>query len=287
MAAWRKRHPNATLPEIVQLIGPPPGTRLATYSGTEDIVSHALHVTGRWEHVTLSNLLEVLNSAKSRGKRSVLMDVGANVGYFTIFAASLGHHVLAYEAFQSNVDLILLSVCLNPDLRRRVTVFHAALSDTRKECVLLSGPQNYGDGYLRCDGEDVPPGYEVRSKLTTARLDSMVPASVPRVDVMKLDIEGAELEALRGGAQFFRGSQAPRFLRTEFSAVPHMLGDRALPMLQLLFEMNYACRPADGATTDLIAPSQFQLFARKNQILDLWCTRPDTRPMPAETLQVL
>jgi FkbM family methyltransferase len=258
-----------------------PGTRLAIYPGGDDIVSNNVRATGRYDDVTLSNLLSVLTPAQSRHGQAVLMDIGANVGFFTIVAASLGHYVLAYEAFRSNVDLILLSVCLNPGLQRRVTVFHAALSDVPQECMLLSGPRNFGDGYLRCDGEVVPPGYALRSKLTTSRLDAMVPASVPRVDVMKIDIEGAELEALRGGAQLFKGYRAPQFIQTEFSAVPHMLGDRALPLLQLLFDMKYTCRLANDAHAAAIAPSDFQAFAKLEQLLDLWCTRHNVLPTQA------
>ena len=56
---------------------------------------------------------EELHSEKIGGsarKRGVFLDVGANVGWFSMVALNLGHEVIAFELLDSNVELICASL---------------------------------------------------------------------------------------------------------------------------------------------------------------------------------
>ena len=58
----------------------------------------------------------------------LVVDVGANLGYYGLLAAALGHEVQAFEALASNHHLILNSVDLN-EFHDRMTVHHLALAN--------------------------------------------------------------------------------------------------------------------------------------------------------------
>lgn len=51
------------------------------------------------------------------------MDVGANVGAYTLFAAAYGFSVLAFEPLHPNVLALRHSLCANPRLMERVFLF--------------------------------------------------------------------------------------------------------------------------------------------------------------------
>ncbi|HYF09655.1 MAG TPA: FkbM family methyltransferase [Acetobacteraceae bacterium] len=118
---------------------------------------------------------------------AVHVDVGANVGITAFRAARLvgeGGKVIAFEPDPNNAALFLRGVAANGF--RHVTLFPLALSDRRAVFSLQGG----SNGYL------VPPEW---SDLAIQAIpgDDMLDRE-PRVDLIKLDIEGHEPAALRG-----------------------------------------------------------------------------------------
>ena len=126
----------------------------------------------------------------------IVVDGGANCGIYTVAAAKLvgtsgvvfsfepGRR--AYSALQTNVQLNALA---------NVRFFHAALSDRPGTAVLYHHPQG-PNSFSLGPSEVVNPAFE---DVTVHSLDHCVPAElVPRVGLIKLDVEGAEELALRG-----------------------------------------------------------------------------------------
>ena len=91
----------------------------AASSGVRDIVSESISSNGSWERGDTEKLMsllphdEALHGEKIDGsarKKGVFLDVGANVGWFSMVALRLGHEVIAFEPFDSNVELICASL---------------------------------------------------------------------------------------------------------------------------------------------------------------------------------
>jgi FkbM family methyltransferase len=118
----------------------------------------------------------------------VVVDVGAFPGDFTLHASSLvgeSGKVIAIEAHPWNFALLKANVILN-DLRNVILV-NKAISD-REGKALLAGSGS-GAHLSRSEGVEV--------KTTT--LDKLLQdLGLARADVIKLDIEGAEVAALKG-----------------------------------------------------------------------------------------
>ena len=122
---------------------------------------------------------------------TVFADVGANIGYFTILAASLTRtgKVIAFEPNRDNCALIRMSLGANG--LHNVTLHPFAVSDAEAEFALdVSG----SNGALRepSSADDLI----VRSVV----FDECV-SEESRVDIIKMDIEGFEGRALRGMTQ--------------------------------------------------------------------------------------
>jgi FkbM family methyltransferase len=124
---------------------------------------------------------------------SVAFDIGANVGYHTLLLSKLAGtagHVYAFEPNSENCRLILLASEHNHVLN--ITLLPVALSDQRGWAYFSSHIGSNG-GFvsrqfvaLHGHGTVVP----------TFTLDEM---AMPKVDVIKVDVEGAEYKVLKGG----------------------------------------------------------------------------------------
>lgn len=124
------------------------------------------------------------------------VDGGANVGYFTLLladSAGLAGKVASFEANPQLSELLARTVNIN-GMDNRVQVFHNALGATVGETLNLFIPSRLmGSATL-----NAPPTADSRKvEVRTITLDAAL-QDWPRVDFIKLDIEGAEWQAWKG-----------------------------------------------------------------------------------------
>jgi FkbM family methyltransferase len=121
----------------------------------------------------------------------VFYDIGANVGYFSLLAAKLSApdgRVVAFEPLPRNIAFIQRHITLN-NLEERIKVIEAAVSDH-------SGSAWFDPDISTSKGHIADQG-QLEVKLVC--LDELVrTGEIPLPDVMKIDVEGAEAEVLRG-----------------------------------------------------------------------------------------
>jgi FkbM family methyltransferase len=133
------------------------------------------------------------------------IDVGAHIGFFTMqLAAAVGAsgRVYAFEPFAPNADLLERSVAENR-FDDRVVVRRAAVGAASGEATLTYAEEtlNSGGAYLLRDGT-APLTGNVRRRVPLVALDDL-PIRRP-VRLIKMDVEGAEPQALRGAARLLR-----------------------------------------------------------------------------------
>ena len=77
-----------------------PPTTVCLYDVFRDVyISHDLLETGVWEPLMTRDFLDVLSRDPSAG----VIDVGANIGFYSMLAASGGRHVVAVEPYRNSV----------------------------------------------------------------------------------------------------------------------------------------------------------------------------------------
>lgn len=119
-----------------------------------------------------------------------IIDAGANVGYATRWLADTypGATVIAIEPDRANVELLRRNVAG----RDNVTVLEAALGTEVGSIELFDvgeGPWSYRVGAAGADG-----GTSVREVPCVSIESLMADFGIDRIDYLKVDIEGAELE---------------------------------------------------------------------------------------------
>lgn len=144
-------------------------------------------------------LLSLLVDALSTG--DVFLDVGANTGFFAVPLAKLvgdDGHVLAFEPAADAVRR-LRSEARAQAVLSRISIYEMALGSDDSVLVLRADPddpQNWTKRSLFIDDGPVVGDVPVRS------LDGLVYSGaipLPRgIDAVKIDVEGGEIEVLRG-----------------------------------------------------------------------------------------
>ena len=167
------------------------GLTVYGYPGNE--ISRELFMTGHYEPNEFYFLSQVLRPGM------VFLDAGANMGLYTLFAARMvgeSGTVLAIEPSNRECDRLLKNVAANslPNVR----LLHMAVSDTSSQAQLLVAvEEKSGHNTLGALGHDAL--LRNNEAVRTEHLDEIVlQEGLPRVDLIKMDIEGAEFHALRG-----------------------------------------------------------------------------------------
>jgi FkbM family methyltransferase len=127
----------------------------------------------------------------------VVVDAGANIGYYTVLASRLvgpSGRVIAFEPDAGNFSLLWRNVVENGC--KNVEAYPYALGEHLVYAVLHVCPEAPGSHSLHATSEFLGP----TRKVVTVAGDEVLGGSRPP-DIVKMDIEGAEPEALRGMAK--------------------------------------------------------------------------------------
>jgi FkbM family methyltransferase len=169
------------------------GLRIYAYPGNE--TSRSVFVTGCYEPNEFCLLARILQPGM------IFVDGGANMGLYTLFAArKIGKRgtVLAIEPSSRECEHLLRNVAANS--LSNVRILRMAVSQSHGTADLRVAADRWsGHNTLGAFAYDTPQA--ALEKVPTDSLDNIVAREgFSRVDVVKLDIEGAELLALQGAA---------------------------------------------------------------------------------------
>ncbi|MEO1291292.1 MAG: FkbM family methyltransferase [Pseudomonadota bacterium] len=137
-----------------------------------DIVTKSIRLFGSWEAYETELIAEILTSAPD--KRGLFVDVGAQLGYYTMLAATLGTRCVSFEANKDVYERLVAAAAVN-GFDDRVNAQRAFVAD-----------QDAG----------------VRKGAQVVTLDTVV--GDRHVRVLKIDIEGLDPVAVAGAHRLFQ-----------------------------------------------------------------------------------
>jgi FkbM family methyltransferase len=154
--------------------------------------------------------IEILRNLVCAG--NVVADIGANVGVYTFeFSSLVGStgHVYAFEPISENFEI--LNAIIGKGCLSNVTSFRTALGSkaSRRDMVIpdLGGFTGYYWAHFAQAGESGR-----HQTVNVSRLDDLWKNNtIPHLDFIKCDVEGGELDVIRGALELVR-SQLPGWL---------------------------------------------------------------------------
>jgi FkbM family methyltransferase len=197
---------------------------VSVHNDTYDMVRwQNIFVKGKYyEDLVHSRFLEIL-SAKPR---SLVLDVGANIGYYTLLSAALGHVVISFEINPANIVRICESLHLNQwKDSEQVAIFQRGASNVDGVTLQVLIPKNPGQAFMK-EMEGVLPDQSNATSThhaytTTVTLDSFAQErrwfDTPgfSISLLKLDVEGKEPQIIEGAKRLLKSGIVQNIL-TEF-----------------------------------------------------------------------
>jgi len=178
-----------------------------------------------------------------------VVDVGANLGYYTLVMARAGARVHAFEAFPYNHRLLARNVAENGLTGSVVThlVGCASAAGTGRVC---AEPEtvNLGSMFVLADSDaPMPEGLDC-VEIPLARVDDLVPAGEV-VGVVKIDVEGAELDVLRGMSRILGRDRPVVLLELNSRALRENRGVEPRDLVDFLLARGYRVAEARSMLT--------------------------------------
>lgn len=173
----------------------------------------------------LVDLLHTAMRKSSQDADPILMDIGGNIGMYSLSTAALGYKVVTFEPFSLNYGRICNSILRNDHFQDRIRLYQAAVSfdatggddDVLGIIIPDTGTRNFGAvGIPRDSKYDLSTninkveGVDYARKVSLSflhkqgQLESLVKNEAPIF--MKLDIEGGECDALLGSLDMIRAT---------------------------------------------------------------------------------
>ncbi len=174
----------------------------------------------------------------------VFVDVGANFGLHTVYGAKLvgeKGRVYAFEPVPTNLALLHRNIALS-DVSGQVTVVEAAVSNSTEaqltfflpvEEVAVTASLKPSQGNLK------------ETKVANLRFDDYWKPIGDQITLMKIDVEGAELEVLRGAEATLAEQRPPLVIEVHGFALPDF-GASVAEVRDFLGRLGYRERRLEG-----------------------------------------
>lgn len=172
---------------------------------TDSILSEPIYI-GKFENTEIDFVSTYLQPGDT------FVDVGANIGLFTILgAAKTGDtgKVFAFEPVKKTYTRLLENKNLNHF--SHVEIFNIGLSDEDGELEMVTSTEGF-DAW-NSFGKPTAGSNFTKEFVQTKKLSTWLREhNVSGISLMKIDVEGWEIPVLKGGMEFFKSGSAPDLL---------------------------------------------------------------------------
>jgi len=226
----------------------------------EDHVIGSALLRGRYEPYGTKLFLENLSPGMK------VIDCGANIGIYTCLASgAVGPEGKVYSIEPEPRNFACLTETIRVNQLANVQPERMALSDRDAEAELYLSDMNMGDHRL---GQADEKRQSVR--ISTRRLDSYWGHAIPEIDVLKMDVQGAEGLALKGMTQTILKSKKLKIFMEFWPYGLSRCGTNPKELLEELVALGFSIQLIDqdretlrvlhGFEELLVAPSEETIF---------------------------
>ena len=209
-----------------------------------------------------------------------VLDIGANIGYYTLLAArKVGPQgrVYAFEPDPTNFALLRQNVELNG--YRNVVLVNKAVGETSEDLKLYLSDVNAGDHRTYASEAGRPA-----ITIPCTSIDDYFRGQDCQVNFIKMDIQGSECRALRGMQETL---QRREYLRLTVEFWPYGLvraGDSPQELIRLLEQSGFKLYDIDEKTNSVEPIEVANLLAAydsdKQHFTNLFCLKQARAPRP-------
>ena len=158
------------------------------------------------------NALDYYSKKKHLNNEDIhLLDIGSNISWNSYFLGKQRNKVMSFEASKINNYILYKNYCLNKDVN--ITIIPKGLDREEKICKLQIQRKNKGNGMVICENRDKKLNVfseEIYDNIELTKLSNYIEFLTEKnVAFMKLDIEGSEANAIKGGKELITKYHIP------------------------------------------------------------------------------
>ena len=207
-----------------------------------------------------------------------VIDLGANIGYFTLILAKLvgpTGKVFAFEPDPRNLALLKKNVEYNN--YKNVIIVPKAVSNVNDKCTLYTGQKTFGQNKIYKPKNTKTQKF-IPIDSETVRLDDFFKTNglLDKISFIKMDVEGAEFLALSGMKEILKLNKNIKiFTEAEISYLEDA-GSSYDQFIDLLTENDFTFSLADNRTETLTKVNKSQLEKILNDegnSVNIFCVR--------------
>ena len=188
---------------------------------SDDYVSDSISGSGSWESSSMRNIINCLNyysqKKKLPKKEITVLDIGANVGWYSFYLANDGYKLYSFEVSSINSYILKKNFCLNENIN--VTIINKGIGLKEEKCLLHHPSHNIGNAVILC-GENSKISRNTKNlteEVEFTKLSNYYDfLSEKNIALIKLDVEGSEGKVINSGIEFISKYHVP-FLIVEFN----------------------------------------------------------------------
>ncbi|WP_395078657.1 FkbM family methyltransferase [Gracilimonas sp.] len=165
-------------------------------------------------------------------KESTFIDIGENVGLYTRFLSPEVSKVFSFEPVPFTFDI--LSNNMERFKLDNVELHQVAISNSNGESIIevpiYGGTRNYFRASLRKDCSDISS--DMQFTIQTKTIDTLFIDKADAISLVKYDVEGHELNCIKGASEFLKKSDAAWLI--EISESPDDTSSSGFKVVQLM-----------------------------------------------------
>lgn len=166
-----------------------------------------------WIATEIPTYTQIKKFMMNFSKEDIFLDIGAQMGLCTLPIAAEGYEVIAVEPVQANISLLTTNLIEN-DFLENVQILPFAAHSVEKQISIFVPTEE--DCASLSEAAAVKIGKEVTEQtVTTVVLDEKLMSQEERIRFIKIDVQGAEIDVLRGMKQLLSKS-TQRYIFTEW-----------------------------------------------------------------------
>ena len=143
---------------------------------------------------------------KNGEKTAVFYDIGANIGAYSLIAAARGVRVVAFEPAPQNIYKLHENILLNK-LGEMITVVPLMLAEREGVARSYIKVRNFGASHSFSFHEQLSDPNSVGQNFLAISLDVCIERfSLPRPTMIKIDVDGAEIDLINGAMEILNDS---------------------------------------------------------------------------------
>ena len=168
----------------------------------QDIISNSISTIGSLELSETNNLISSLNYYSEKMKTNkndiYILDIGANIGWYSLYLGKNGFKVFSFEPSKINYYILLKNYCLNNDID--ITIINKGIDIEDNNLTLYHPLSNIGDAFAIDNSQNLNKSEYFIEDIELSELNVYLPYFENKhLALLKLDVEGSEEKVIKSG----------------------------------------------------------------------------------------